>query len=125
MARILIVDDEPNTVFLLSKMVEILGHEALGAYHGRQALEVLAAQRVDLMLLDLMMPEMDGYQTLAELRGRPQGQGLPVVVVTASQDPDLEVKVRAAGGNEAKRKPLQIDDLEALIERYITEAVSH
>ncbi len=123
MARILIVDDEPNTVFLLSKMVEILGHEALGAYHGREALEVLEAEHVDLILLDLMMPEMDGYQTLSELRGRPETQQLPVVVVTASQDPDLEVKVRAAGGSEAKRKPVQIDDLEALIQTYVTAAV--
>ncbi len=109
MARVLIVDDEITTVDMLSKALQLFGHEPLPAYDGEHALRSLAEGVPDLMLLDLMMPGMDGYETLRRVRQLPAARDLPVVIVTASPDPDLEQRVSAAGGNGCLRKPVDLD----------------
>ncbi len=119
MARVLVVDDERTTVEMLSKALSLFGHEALMALNGHQALAILAQERLDAVLLDLMMPGIDGYETLRRLRSMPQGDGLPVIVVTASQEVDLEERVRMAGGDATLRKPVDIGNLMNTIEEYV------
>lgn len=118
MARVLIVDDEITTVDMLSKALELFGHEPLPAYDGEHALRSLAQAVPDLMLLDLMMPGMDGYETLRRIRELPGARDLPVVIVTASPDPDLEQRVSAAGGNGCLRKPVDLDLLSRTVEDH-------
>jgi CheY-like chemotaxis protein len=119
MARVLIVDDDRTLVDLLSQIVSIAGHSPVGAYSGQQALDLVASQPFDLMLLDLMMPVLDGFETLRLLRASPQGRNLPVVVVTAMPDPDIDQRVAAAGGNACLRKPVEFDTLEKAIEAHL------
>ncbi len=116
MARVLIVDDDRTLVDLLSQIVSIAGHTAVGAYSGQQALDLAEAQSFDLMLLDLMMPVLDGFETLRRLRSTPKGMQLPVVVVTAMPDPDIDQRVAAAGGKVVLRKPIGLEALSAAIE---------
>lgn len=118
MARVLIVDDEITTVEMLSKALELFGHEPLPAYDGEHALRSLAESLPDLMLLDLMMPGMDGYETLRRVRELPGARELPVVMVTASPDPDLEQRISEAGGNGCLRKPVDLDLLSRAIEDH-------
>ncbi|MGH2626609.1 MAG: response regulator [Anaerolineales bacterium] len=118
MARVLIVDDEITTVDVLSKALELFGHEPLPAYDGEDALRSLGQGIPDLILLDLMMPGMDGYETLHRVRQLPGARDLPVVIVTASPDPDLEQRVAAAGGNGCLRKPVDLDLLSRTIEDH-------
>ena len=119
MARLLIVDDDRTLVNLLSQIVAIEGHSALGAYNGRQALEIVASQPIDLMLLDLMMPEMDGFEPLRRLRASPEGRDLPVVVITAMPDPHIDERVALAGGNACLRKPVDFETLSAAIQAHL------
>lgn len=118
MAMVLVVDDEITTVDMLSKALQLFGHEPVPAYGGEQALHSLEERAPDLILLDLMMPGTDGYETLRRVRTSPVGQNMPVVMVTASPDrgssacwPDLEQRVSAAGGNGCLRKPVDLDAL--------------
>jgi CheY-like chemotaxis protein len=117
MARVLIVDDEMATVEMLSKALSLLGHEPVPAYDGEHALRILAEDRPDLVLLDLMMPDMDGYETLRRLRELDRGREVPVLVVTASPDADLEQKVEAAGGDGYLRKPVGLDTLAQAVDQ--------
>ncbi len=119
MASILIVDDEENTVNLLCKVVELLGHEAVPTYSGLQALAQIDRSLPDLVLLDLMMPELDGYETLRRIRDLPQGKFLPIVVVTASTDPRVDDKVRVAGGDKVYQKPFGVGMLSDAVETFV------
>lgn len=125
MARVLIVDDERSTVEMLAKAMAVFGHEALAAFGGQEALERAAAERPDVMLLDLMMPGLDGYETLRRLRSTPGAGGLPVIVVTASAELDVEARVAAAGGDACLHKPVSLSALNDLVERHARRAVPH
>jgi CheY-like chemotaxis protein len=121
MARILIVDDEEPTVQLLSRVVELLGHDAIPSMSGLDALAQIGRSLPDLVLLDLMMPEMDGYETLRRIRALPQGKFLPIVVVTASPDPEVDEKVRLAGGNKVYQKPFGVAMLSEAVETFVEQ----
>jgi len=79
------VDDDPMARDVLRRGVERAGIRALEAEHGREALEVVAHTKPRLILLDLMMPEMDGFEFVSELRLRPEGCDIPIVVITAKE----------------------------------------
>jgi CheY-like chemotaxis protein len=119
MARILIVDDGEPTVDLLCRVVELLGHEPVPTYIGLEALEQIDRSLPDLVLLDLMMPELDGYETLRRIRGLPQGKFLPIVVVTASPDPRVGEKVKLAGRNKVYQKPFGVGILSDAIGTFV------
>lgn len=120
MPKVLIVDDDPNTVEMLAKALTLFGHQAERAFSGEEALEQVNAQAPELILLDLMMPGIDGYETLRRLRRMPTGNRLPVIVVTASSEPDLEQRVAAAGATGCLRKPVQLSVLADLIDHSLT-----
>ncbi|MCJ7512396.1 MAG: response regulator [Anaerolineales bacterium] len=116
MARILIVDDEPDTVRILCLALQVLGHQAQGVCSGAQALEALAASLPDAVLLDIMMPEMDGFETLRRIRGMPSVNGLPVLFVTASAEADLGLRGAAAGAQGVLHKPVDLHTLGSWID---------
>ncbi len=82
---ILVVDDDADVRLLLGRMLERAGYAVVEAEHGRAALARLAEVTPELILLDLMMPEMDGFEFLDELRRVPAGRSIPVVVFTAKE----------------------------------------
>jgi len=106
MARILVVDDEPSVVMLLRFILEKAGHAVAEAHNGVEALAALgvepddaAAQLPDVMILDVMMPVMDGLSTARALRGHPRASKVPILVVTAKGDmrPLFESMPQVAG----------------------------
>ncbi len=105
-SRVLVVDDEPANRRLLGDLVAREGFEVLVAAGGAEALDVLARERVDLVMLDLMMPEVDGMAVLAELRARRALPGLPVVVVTAHEDRSVRIEALAKGAIDFLTKPI-------------------
>ena len=115
MARVLIVDDERVTAELLSMAMSVRGHTPFIAFRAIQGLEMVTSERPDIVLLDLMMPGMDGYEMLARLRSMPEGKDLPVIVLTASHEDDLEQHVYIAGGIACLRKPIDMQALEKAI----------
>ncbi len=119
MAKILIVDDDAMTVEMLSMALSLFGHSPLRAYRSEEALHEASAQRPDLILLDLMMPGVDGYETLRRLRALPEAKHCPILVVTASAEADVEERVILAGANGCLHKPIDLDVLEKEIERAL------
>lgn len=121
MAEILIVDDEAETVELLARIIKLLGHEPLEASGFHSAMSFLELGMPDLILLDLMMPEVDGFETLERIRSMPEGRNVPIVVVTASTEPDLEEKVTDLGGQAVFYKPISIAMLTEAINKHLSQ----
>ncbi|MCB0193449.1 MAG: response regulator [Anaerolineae bacterium] len=90
--HILIVDDHKTTRLKLRMGLEQQGHTTSDAIHGRQALDILRRQSFDLVLLDILMPEMDGYEVLAEMKKDPKLRDIPVIVISAHDEMDSVVK---------------------------------
>jgi len=90
-ARILVVDDEPEIVKAIRTNLELEGYEVLEAYNGPDALRIARRERPHLMVLDVRMPGMDGWQVLREVRGDPELKEMPVILLTAlSSDRDVD-----------------------------------
>jgi len=114
--RILIVEDDVRNIFALSSVLEPKGAEIVIARNGREALEKLEAERaVDLVLMDIMMPEMDGLTATREIRKRGQWQKLPIIALTAKAMKDDQERCLAAGANDYIAKPLDIEMLLSLL----------
>jgi len=118
--RILIVEDDVRNVFALTSVLEPRGAVIEIARNGKEALEALdaslkdPAKRVDLVLMDVMMPEMDGLTATREIRRREAWKSLPVIMLTAKAMPDDQEQCLAAGANDYLAKPLDVDKLLSL-----------
>jgi CheY-like chemotaxis protein/CHASE3 domain sensor protein len=119
--RILIVEDDVRNIFALSKILEPRGAKVDIARNGREALEALerssvaAGNPIDLVLMDIMMPEMDGLTAMREIRKRSQWQKLPIIALTAKAMKDDQEKCLQAGANDYIAKPLDVDKLLSLV----------
>jgi len=118
---VLIVDDDPRNVFALTGILEMHGMRVLHAEDGRKGVEIVVAHAgIDLVLMDVMMPEMDGYAATEAIRAMPERAGLPIIAVTAKAMPGDREKSISAGATDYVTKPLDADDLIARIKRYVT-----
>ena len=113
--RLLVVDDVEMNRDLLSRRLKQQGHEVATAENGRQALEKIRAEAFDLVLLDIMMPEMDGYQVLAEMMGDPVLKHVPVIMISAVTEMDSVVKCIEMGATDYLPKPFNAVLLKARV----------
>ncbi|MYW65649.1 HAMP domain-containing protein [Streptomyces sp. SID8379] len=110
--RVLIVDDDIRNVFALTHVLGRVGMPVLYAENGREGIETLELNPdVELVLMDIMMPEMDGYETISVIRATPQWAGLPIVALTAKAMPGDREKSIAQGANDYVPKPVDVDQL--------------
>ncbi len=117
--RILICDDDPVILRLLQVNLELEGYEVVLANNGEQALEVAQAENPDLIILDIMMPRLDGYQTAERLKGSPSTRDTPVIFLSArAQASDID-RGRQFGVEEYLTKPFDPSDLLDVVERLI------
>ena len=110
-ARILVVDDQPANIQLLGSVLGPLGYEIIPACDGPTALRRLALRPPDLILLDLLMPEMDGCEVCRRLRENPEWQDIPVMFLSAADDKDFIVRALEAGGVDYITKPFNHGEL--------------
>ena len=113
-ATILCIDDVAQNIKLLEAVLESSGYVVLWAASGKEGLELVAQRRPDLVLLDIMMPEMDGYEVYRRIREDPATQMLPVVMITASGAAE-KVKAIEAGADDFISKPFNKADLLARV----------
>ncbi|HHG91350.1 MAG TPA: response regulator, partial [Devosia sp.] len=111
-ARVLVVDDIPVNVKLLEARLTAEYFDVLGASSGPEALEICATQPVDIVLLDVMMPGMDGFEVCRKLKSNPVTSHIPVVMVTALDQPSDRVRGLEAGADDFLTKPP--DDMQLL-----------
>ncbi|MFN9472206.1 response regulator [Acidovorax sp.] len=117
---VLVVEDDVRNVFALSSILEPTGIAVQIARNGREALDFLersggAGPAVDLVLMDIMMPEMDGYTAMREIRKQPAWRKLPIIALTAKAMKDDQEKCLAAGANDYIAKPLDVETLLSLV----------
>jgi two-component system sensor histidine kinase/response regulator len=117
--RILVVDDQPANLRAVSALLTRHGYEVATAGHGDEALAVATHSVPDLLLLDMMMPGMDGFQLLAQLRQRPEWQRLPAIFLTAAQDRELLLRAFDAGAVDYVTKPFMPEELLARVNAHI------
>jgi DNA-binding response OmpR family regulator len=115
-ARILVVDDEADILDLLSELLGETGYEVVRASDGREAIRALFQTQPDLVLLDVAMPELDGWQTLERIR---DVSDLPVLMLTARASEDDKVRGLRAGANDYVTKPFSTRELLARIEALL------
>ena len=115
-ARILVVDDSPTIRKVVKSILEARDYEAVLAEDGQDALELLVHERVDLVLLDFVMPRMNGYQFCRELRSNPELKNLPVVLMSAKGDKIRGQFVQQTGATDAITKPFDARGLVAVVE---------
>jgi len=106
---ILVVDDEPGVRDLISDALNLVGLSSITAAHGMEALTKLRDNQVDLMILDINMPTMDGYEVLERMRD--QGSRTPVIVLTARLDREDTKRAFQLGADDFVRKPFGIEEL--------------
>ncbi len=127
--RILVADDDIKNVFVISTALEEQGAAVLDAQSGKSALAILQREPVDLVLIDIMMPDLDGYETIRRIRaaapvpGTPAGQGarVPVIALTAKALKGDREKCLAAGADDYLAKPVDYDALISLVEGWCTK----
>jgi adenylate cyclase len=103
--RILVVDDNASNRGLLLRRLEREGHQALEAKSGQQALQLLKAEEVDLILLDLMMPDMNGLQVLERLKGNERLRDIPVIMISGLRETGSVIRCIEAGAEDYLSKP--------------------
>jgi len=122
--RILIVEDEPDVLLLLENRVRGAGHEVVSASDGERGLELALAEQPDLVVLDWMMPKLDGIEVLERLRSDDTGRALKVLMLTArSQQNDVE-QAFAAGADDYIVKPFSSRELIERIAALLATAAS-
>lgn len=115
MATILIVDDNAMNRKLLDRMITPLGHKAISADNGLAALSIIKTEPPDLVLLDILMPEMDGYEVLEKIKSDPARRHIPVIMITAIDDIESAAKCIEKGADDYLAKPFNPTILKARI----------
>ena len=120
LANILIVDDTPNNLRLLSTMLTDKGYKVRKAINGERALKAVQGVTPDLILLDIMMPDMDGYDVCRRLKNSPATRNIPVIFISALDDEMDKVLAFDVGGVDYIPKPFQIQEVLARVENHLT-----
>jgi len=119
---ILLVDDDSRNVFALSKVLQERGMEIIKAENGKIALEMLDKHpEIDMILMDIMMPEMDGYEAMKRIRSQGKFKNLPVIALTAKAMKDDKQKCIDAGANDYIAKPIDVERLLSLMRVWLSK----
>ncbi|GLV59529.1 response regulator [Dictyobacter sp. S3.2.2.5] len=116
---IMVIENEVSNRLLIERVLSTRGYRCISASNGRDALEMLDRERVDLVLTDLSMPVLDGYQTTQLIRARPGMQQVPIVAVTAFALNDEGEAARQIGCTEYLTKPFKPRQLLEVVERLL------
>jgi DNA-binding response OmpR family regulator len=118
--KVMVVDDTPANLHLLEEILEAQGYEVRSFARGRLALRSAQLEAPDLFLLDVNMPELDGYEVCRQLKAIPRLCDIPVIFISALDATEDKVKGFAAGGADYIAKPFQIEEVQARVETHLT-----
>jgi DNA-binding response OmpR family regulator len=118
-AKILIVDDEPDLVETIRFALELEGYNVLVAVNGEEGLNTARQEKPDLILLDLMLPKLDGYKVCRLLKFDERYKSIPILMLTAKTQDKDRMLGKETGANEYLTKPFDMDELMAKIKFYL------
>ena len=118
--KVLIIDDDNRNIFALRAVLKAKGYKCLSATGGEEGIELLKQNKeVAVVLMDMMMPGMDGYQAIAEINKTPELKDIPVIAVTAQAMLGDRERCLNAGAVGYVSKPINVEELTGLLTRYI------
>jgi len=118
-ARVLVVDDDDDSRRLVGHLLERAGYEVVSANGGQKAIDMLRTTAVDVVLLDVMMPKMDGFAVCRELKRSPATASLPVILITAKDDMETRAAGMNLGVSDFLAKPVNKNELLQRVETQI------
>ena len=116
--KILVVDDEPDILFTVGQMLEMSGYDVVKAEDGKKCLDELEKCIPDLVLLDIMMPEISGWDVAAQIKENPKWNNIPIIFLTAKGD-TMSIGMGGLASEDYIVKPFDIADLKERIERIL------
>ena len=119
MQKVLIIEDHADMRELLSWQLELMGFTPILAKHGKEGIEKALAEKPELILMDIMMPGMDGYAAIHEIRGRDAFRRLPIIALTAKAMKGDRQKCLDAGASDYIAKPVDMDQLLSLLRVWL------
>ena len=122
--KILVVEDEPTLNKIIAKRLKIEAYSVDCAFNGKEALDYLDAAEYDLLIVDIMMPEMNGYETTKAIRNlpdRPDGKEIPIIAMTANAFAEDVQAALKAGMDDHVAKPIDMSILISVITKYIEQ----
>jgi two-component system cell cycle response regulator len=118
-AKVLIVDDDPTNVKLLAAKLGDSGYIHLKAYSGEEALRIARSEKPDLMLLDIMMPDLNGFEVAAQMKNSHETANIPIILVTALDGSDNKTKGLEAGADDFLNKPVNTAELKTRVKSLL------
>ncbi len=118
---ILVVEDEPMNMKLVSDLLLAQGYKVLEAYDGKQGVDIAIAEKPDLILMDIMMPVMDGYAATKSIKNNQATKEIPIIALTAHAMSHDKEKVLQSGADDYMSKPIDIRELLIMINKYLSE----
>jgi len=121
MTKIMVVDDDKDATALFEEVLKAEGYEPLILNESSKALQLAKEEKPALFILDLMMPEPDGFKLCRMLRKEPEFKYTPIIIVTALNDTDSRIVAIGAGANDYLTKPFRLDELYDSIKDHLDE----
>lgn len=119
LATIMVVEDFEDNRFMMRRLLEMSGYHVLEAVNGEEAVEIARRERPNLILMDLSLPLLDGLAATRRIRQEESLREVPIVAVSAHDTADFHAEALAAGCNDYVTKPIDFDQLEALLEKLL------
>jgi two-component system, cell cycle response regulator DivK len=113
--RILVAEDVPDNLILLQSILEASGHRISVAFDGAEAIELAMAQIPDLILMDLSMPIIDGWEATRHIKSQPSTSHIPIIALTAHAMPGDRERAFSAGCNDYLTKPIDLEQIERVL----------
>ncbi|MBK9927170.1 MAG: response regulator [Anaerolineales bacterium] len=123
MTKIMVVDDDQDATGLFEEVLKAEGYEPILLNESARALQIAKEERPSLFILDLMMPDPDGFKLCRMLRKEPEFKGTPIIIVTALNDTDSRIVAIGAGANDYLTKPFRLDELYSSIREQLEDAM--
>lgn len=120
MALILVVDDHAENITVAEKLLQRIGHEIISSLTAEAGIELAIEHAPDLILMDIWMPNMDGWEAIDNLKSNPQTQGIPIIAVSAAGTYDYRQRALDAGCVDYVVRPFMPAEMERVIERHLT-----
>lgn len=117
--KVLIIEDEPDHIMVIKARLEPMGYEVIAAIDGEEGFTKAKTAKPDLIILDIMMPSLDGFGVCRLMKADPATKGIPILILTALGTKDLAEKCLEAGADDLLQKPWDAKDLEEKIKRLI------